>query len=263
MTRLVFVKLGGSLITNKTVANSYHRSAVAAVGTVLRQGLEDDPNLRLLIGHGSGSFGHVAAEKHGTMQGVHSPEDWRGFAEVASVAADLNHLVTETLREQGLAIWHIQPSASALSRNSQLVSMALEPVKAAIDHRLTPLVYGDVSLDEVLGGTIISTEAIFFYLAQHLPADQILLLGDVEGVYDEQRIIIPEISPERMNQVERALGGSAGTDVTGGMAAKVRQMVSLVQAQPRLSIRIMGGDPEHIAEALGGSTDYGTLIHAD
>lgn len=262
MTRLLFVKLGGSLITDKKVAGSYHESAVAAVGGILRDALEHDSSLRLLIGHGSGSFGHVAAKQYGTMDGVKTPEQWRGFAHVASAAADLNALVRATLRAADLPIWHFQPSASAVSHDGEIVSMTADNVRAALDHALVPLVYGDVSLDDVRGGTIISTETVFFYLAKQLPVDQILLLGDVEGVYDESGAIIPVITPARFSEVQRALGGSAGTDVTGGMAAKVRQMLELVAALPRLSIRIMGGDSGAIAGALRGE-DHGTLIRAD
>jgi len=32
----------------------------------------DNPDLRLVIGHGSGSFGHVAAHKYATYQGSHT-----------------------------------------------------------------------------------------------------------------------------------------------------------------------------------------------
>ncbi|MCK6577969.1 MAG: hypothetical protein L6Q98_07670 [Anaerolineae bacterium] len=263
MTRLLFIKLGGSLITNKQVANTYHGSAVASVGSVLRTALDDDPMIRLLIGHGSGSFGHVAAQRYGTMQGVCSLEDWRGFAHVAAAAAELNGLVSATLRAQGMPVWRIQPSASARSTGGEIVDMALQPIRAALEHQLVPLVYGDVSLDDQRGGTIISTETVFFYLARHLPVDEILLLGDVDGVFDQTGAIIPVITPALLPQIEAALGGSAGTDVTGGMAAKVRHMLNLVSTVPRLSIRIMGGNPAQIAAVLTGREAHGTLIRLD
>ncbi|MDZ4769105.1 MAG: isopentenyl phosphate kinase [Chloroflexota bacterium] len=263
MHQLTFVKLGGSLITDKRRAGSYHADAVRAVGMALHDVLRRDPDHRILIGHGSGSFGHVVAARHGTIDGVRTPDEWRGFAEVASAAADLNGLVTTTLREVGLPVWRLQPSASALASDGELTTMAIDPIRAALDHALVPLVYGDVALDTVRGGTIISTETVFFYLAAHLPVTEILLLGDVDGVWDEQRQIIPLITPSRFASIQHALGGSAGTDVTGGMLGKVTHMLRLVTAQPGLSIRIMGGEPTQIASVLDGSADYGTLIRAN
>ncbi|MBK8026054.1 MAG: hypothetical protein IPK19_32880 [Chloroflexi bacterium] len=172
-------------------------------------------------------------------------------------------MVCTTLRAQGLPIWRIQPSASARSHDGEIISMALAPLETALEHGLVPLVFGDVSLDEVRGGTIISTETVFFYLAQHLQVREIFLLGDVDGVFDETGTVIPLITPALLPEVERLLGASAGTDVTGGMAAKVRSMLALVQRVPNLSIRIMGGDPNQIAGVLFGQAAFGTLIRAD
>jgi isopentenyl phosphate kinase len=139
--------------------------------------------------------------------------------------------------------------------------MALEPVRAALEHALVPLVYGDVTLDRVRGGTIISTETIFFYLARHLPVQQILLLGEVSGVYDTDEQVIPEINPANFEAIEHALGGSAGTDVTGGMETKVRDMLKLAQQNEGLEIRVMDGtQPGLLQQTLLGQVRPGTRI---
>jgi isopentenyl phosphate kinase len=125
------------------------------------------------------------------------------------------------------------------------------------------LVYGDVSIDEIRGGTIISTETVLSYLAHHLPIKQVLLLGETEGVYDLEGNIIPEITPQNITQVEQSLGGSGGTDVTGGMRSKVLEMLTLAKSFPDLTIRIMDGRvPDLLYEALRGTIQPGTLISA-
>jgi isopentenyl phosphate kinase len=258
---LTFIKLGGSLITDKRRESTFRPEVAARIAAEIASAQAVQPDLRLLIGHGSGSFGHVAAKRYGTMQGVHTPEEWRGYAEVATVAAELNYLMAQTLRAAGVPALRIQPSASAGARDGVITAMALEPVRAALDHGLAPLVYGDVALDEVRGGTILSTETVFFYLAQHLPVERVFLLGEVDGVYDLQGVVIPRITPANLKQVEAALGGSSGTDVTGGMETKVRDMVALVQARPQMTIRIFNGlTPGLLEAALVGSAEPGTVI---
>src|SRR5205814_667482 len=126
--------------------------------------------------------------------------------------------------------WSIQPSASAQCVNEKLISMEVTPLQAALDHGLVPLVYGDVALDSQRGGTIISTETVFFYLAERLKPARIMLLGEVEGVYDTNSAIIPHITPRNLESLAAVLGGSHGTDVTGGMASKVGSMVALAAA---------------------------------
>jgi isopentenyl phosphate kinase len=260
---LTFVKLGGSLITDKRAENSFRAEAAQRVADELKAALESDPTLQLLVGHGSGSFGHVAAKQYNTINGVSTDQQWRGFAHVSVVAAELNYLMAKTLQEAGVPVMRFQPSASARSHDGAIVTMTVEPIRRALEHQLVPLLYGDAAFDDVRGGTILSTETIFFYLAQQLPVTQILLLGEVEGVYDPQGIVIPRISPLTLSSVEQALGGSAGTDVTGGMETKVRDMIALVRARPNITIRIMSGQKSDLLrDTLLGRATTGTLIHA-
>src|SRR5215470_17661068 len=114
---LIFVKLGGSLITDKRESQHFHAEVTRRAAQEIVAALAAKPDLKVVIGHGSGSFGHVAAQKYGTMNGVHSDADWRGFAEVGTIARRLNSLVTETLFETGLPVISIQPSASARSED--------------------------------------------------------------------------------------------------------------------------------------------------
>jgi isopentenyl phosphate kinase len=258
---LTFLKIGGSLITDKRTERSFRTETAAALAGAIHAARVERPELGLLIGHGSGSFGHFAAVRHGTMDGVHTAEDWRGYAEVAATAADLNALVAASLREAGIPALRVQPSASALCDDGVLRQMAVEPIRQALQHGLVPLVYGDVALDSTRGGTIISTESILTYLANHLPVAQILLLGEVAGVLDAGGEVIPQITPATIAAYEGALGGSAGTDVTGGMLTKVRDMLALVIAHPALRVRILDGrDPEVLRRTLTGDATPGTLI---
>jgi isopentenyl phosphate kinase len=261
---LAFVKLGGSLITDKQQSMHFRAPVMQRIAAEIASARAQSPDLQLLVGNGSGSFGHVAAKKHDTIHGVRTPEQWQGFAEVATVASEIGQLVANTLLDAGVPVWRLQPSASALAHKGQIINMALSPIRTALENGIVPLVHGDVGLDTVLGGTILSTETVFFYIAQHFPVDTVLLLGEVPGVYDTQGRIIRYITPGNLPQVEEALGGSSGTDVTGGMETKVRDMVALVEAQPALKIRIMDGREPGLLEAtLLGKEEPGTVIQAD
>lgn len=261
---LTFIKLGGSLITDKNKESSFRSDVVSRLAKEIADSLEAMPDLTLLIGHGSGSFGHFAAQRYGTISGVSTPEQWNGFAEVSTVASELNYLVTELLKKAGVPVLRIQPSASALCNDGQLVEMRIQSIELALQHRLAPLVHGDVAFDSVRGGTIISTEQILDYIAERLPVDQILLLGEVEGVFDDNGQVISEITPQTIRDYQSALRGSSGTDVTGGMIAKVRDMLALVEACPHIQIRVMDGQvPGLLKSTLIGTTQPGTLIKAD
>jgi isopentenyl phosphate kinase len=269
MSELAFVKLGGSVITDKTRAETARPEVIGRLAREIASAWAANPGLGLVLGHGSGSFGHIAAQRYGTRRGVRGTKGWRGFAEVATIAARLNRTVVDAVQDAGIPVWSLQPSASAHCDDGELGSMALEPVTKALAHGLVPVLYGDVALDASLGGTIISTEQIFAYLARHLHPDRIILVGTVDGVFDGDPLRdprarqIPEISAANWASLGALLGGSHGTDVTGGMLAKVAEMVDLARQSPGLEVQLISGEQEGtLRTALERSAEVraGTVI---
>jgi len=266
LSELVFLKLGGSLITDKNREATAREEVIRRTAREIRSALEANLDLRLLVGHGSGSFGHFVAQRHGLLE--EGPPNWQGYAETGAAATRLNRLVTDIFLAEGVPVVSTQPSASAHCRDGELVFMATEPIELTLHHGLVPLVYGDVALDEVRGCTIISTEQIFAYLAHHLEPARIVLAGEVAGVFtadplrDESAQLIPEISRHNFDQVEHKLAGSHGVDVTGGMLTKVRIMYALVQDRSELQVQLISGrQPGMIGRVLlEPDLDEGTTI---
>jgi len=248
---LTFVKLGGSLITDKRRRATPRRNTLRRLALELKDALNADPTLRILLGHGSGSFGHWEAKQYNTHRGVSTPDQWHGFAQVSAAAARLDRIVVDLFLEACVPILSLQPSATALAQAGHIVQFDDSSLRHALDHHLVPLIYGDVAFDQNWGGTILSTEALFVHLAEALCPTRILLLGNAPGVMDNQQNLIPTITPETYPQIERHLRGSQYTDVTGGMADKVKQMVDLVQALSGLQIWILTGQkPGNLTQAL-------------
>ena len=241
MAEVIFLKLGGSLITDKTAFESVRDETLPRLADEIAGALMASPSMRLILGHGSGSFGHVAAAKHDTRHGVRNVIAWQGFARVSDAAARLNRMVVEVLLAAGVSAITMQPSASAICDDGRIQAIAVEPVKNALEAGLVPVLYGDVAFDLVRGGTIISTEEVLMALAGALQPSWFLLAGETAGVLDESGRPIPLISAANYDRIASFIGGSRGTDVTGGMDSKVRWMLDLVQAYANLQVRIFSG----------------------
>ena len=125
MKELVFVKLGGSLITDKTKPYTPLLDMMDDLALQIATTLQTQPNLRLVLGHGAGSFGHVAASEYKTRDGypqasplIHRERDttednyWKGFAEVWYQASSLNRYVMESLHKAGVRAVSLPPSAT-------------------------------------------------------------------------------------------------------------------------------------------------------
>ena len=263
---LYFLKLGGSLITDKNTPRTPRIEVIARLAEEIASACAQNPELRLIVGNGAGSFGHVPAKRYGTRQGVHTPQEWRGFAEVWHDAAALNRLVTDALHAAGLPAIAFPPSACVTARDGQVASWDLSPLRQALEAGLLPVIQGDVIFDEVRGGTILSTEDLFEHLARELRPGRILLAGIEEGVWADYPActrLVPEITPANLPEVAPALGGSNATDVTGGMASKVGQSLALAQAIPQLEVLIFSGDKAgQVQNALLGAR-VGTVVRAN
>ncbi len=240
---LVFLKLGGSLITDKHLADTPRLEVLALLAGEIARALHAQPQFSLLVGHGSGSFGHSAALRHNTRAGAHTPEQWRGFAEVAAAAGKLNRLVEDALRTAGVPVIDLRPSASAVCTDGALHTLATAPIAAALRNGLVPLVCGDVAIDTRRGATIVSTEDVFAFLAAELKPARILLAGSDPGVLDSfpSGAVIPRLTPAMLASHAAQVKASHAPDVTGGMASKVQQMFALLNTQPTIAIQIFSG----------------------
>lgn len=260
---LCFIKLGGSLITEKDKPHTPRPQVIARLAAEIAHARQTNPNLQILLGHGSGSFGHVPARKYGTRQGVHSAEGWLGFVEVWREASQLNRLVMDALAEAGLPTISFPPSASVWVEGGQVQNWDLQPLQAALQAGLLPVVFGDVVFDRKWGGTILSTEDLFRHLAYQLRPARILLAGIEAGVYVDYPTCtryLPEITPDNFKEVRQFLSGSAATDVTGGMLSKVEQSLEMVVRLPGLEVLVFTGEEAgNLASALEGQP-LGTRI---
>lgn len=262
---LIFLKLGGSLITDKDQKHTARNEVINALASEIKIALDDVPERKILLGHGSGSFGHVPAKKYGTRKGVHTAEEWQGFVKVWREASALNHMVLDKLTANGIPAIAISPLSSVVVKAGKIVAWNLQPVISALEHGLVPVVYGDVVFDEIWGGTILSTEDLFAYLADALRPETILLAGIEPGVwrdYPACRKIFERITPGMMENPDFLIDGSASVDVTGGMRSKVTFGINLVEKYPSIKILIFDGTRKENMRDVFRGKHIGTIIRA-
>lgn len=263
--KLIFVKLGGSLITDKNKPSVPNRTSINRLATEIAEALLLNPELKLIIGHGSGSFGHVPGKKYNTYDGVYSAAQWQGFIEVWKEARALNQIIIDALLASGLPILAFPPSASLISKNRKVSSWNLFPLENALQANLIPLINGDIVFDSVIGGTIISTEELFLHLATIFQPERILLAGLEEGVYEDYpgcKRLLKLITPDTFLDIKNRLKESASVDVTGGMLQKVKTMIDLIIRYPNIQASIFSGShPDNLKSALQGATPGTTLRH--
>jgi len=216
----VVVKLGGSVVTEKdqpeTVADERLAGLAAALGDAT---LED-----LVVVHGGGSFGHPHAAEHG-ISSSEGKRDAEAVRDVAGAMEELNDAVVDALADAGVPAVPVHPFSVGHRTSDGELRFETGQLAAMLGEGFVPVLHGDVLTQVGEGATIVSGDELVTHAARELDADRVGLCSTVPGVLDESGDVVREITD--YEDVAAALGGSDATDVTGGMAAKVRALLDL------------------------------------
>jgi isopentenyl phosphate kinase len=214
------LKLGGSVVTEKDEPESVDEASLAAAAdAIVDAGVSD-----LVVVHGGGSFGHHHAATHGvsTTEGTH---DATAVADVHGAMKRLNRRVVDALLSRDVPAVPVHPlSLCARDRGGRL-SLPTEPVETFLHEGFVPVLHGDLVAHAGAGATVVSGDELVTALAARTGADRVGMCSTVPGVLDADGEVVARI--ESLEEVADALGGSDSTDVTGGMAAKVRALLDL------------------------------------
>lgn len=269
---VILVKLGGSLITDKSGYEAVRSDVLARLAAELRDVAEALPG-GLVLGHGSGSFGHAVASEGGWSANGSSPSP-EVLARTQDAAARLHREVIVALIGAGLAPFSLAPGSLMVSSKGRPSSVNAEPLVRAIGSGLLPVLFGDVVIDTKERARIFSTESVFLatvpvLLAQGIKIRGAYWLGNTEGVLNHAGETIARITRANAKDVVSSLSaigvakssdaGGRVRDVTGGMLHRVESALAL----GRLGVPswiLDGGCEGRLTRAVAGEKVPGTCV---
>ncbi|AXR77540.1 isopentenyl phosphate kinase [Natrarchaeobaculum sulfurireducens] len=224
---MIVLKLGGSAITEKDRPETLDGEALDRATDAVAAALEaTDGSLAdgLVIVHGGGSFGHHNASEHGvtTTEGTH---DAGAALDVHGAMKTLNGFVLQRLLERDVQAVPVHPFSTAARDADGRLDLPTGQIETLVEEGFVPVLHGDLVAHAGAGATVVSGDELVAVLARDLAVDRIGLCSTVPGVLDETDEVIDEITT--YEDVAAVLGESDATDVTGGMAAKVRALLDL------------------------------------
>ncbi|MFC7325530.1 isopentenyl phosphate kinase [Halorubrum rutilum] len=222
----VVLKLGGSLITEKDRPETLDEAALAAACDAVADALADGTVERLVVVHGGGSFGHHHASEHGvsTSAGTRDPA---AVTDVHGAMTALNRAVLDRLHDRDVPAAPVHPLSLAARPEGVdgALDLPLSSTATLLGEGFVPVLHGDGVATAGAGVTVVSGDELVVELAAGLGARRVGVCSTVPGVLDGDGDVIPAI--DDFEAVADALGASDATDVSGGMAAKVRELLAL------------------------------------
>jgi isopentenyl phosphate kinase len=235
----VIIKLGGSVITHKDSSppriNEEHLSRIVKELTACSS--------PLIIVLGGGAHGHQAAHKHGFGNpDTPSKNLLAGIPDIRHNMSLLAMRVEEEMRQQGIPSVVFSPFIFVSLKDNLIDSFPIDRIKRTLETEAAVIIHGDVCFDETRSVSILSGDTIAVYLAKKLSARAVLIGTDVDGVLRENpksnpdAELIPIINRSDRKQILVHVGSSSSTDVTGGMAKKIDELLELSNQDTEIAI---------------------------
>ena len=224
-SELLIIKLGGSVITDKTAATlgGILHDVLARIGRDLAESKK-----RVIIVHGAGSYGHPQAAQYHIQEGV-TGENAKGIYAVHAAVSELNTAVVSALRRSGIEAIGVHPFHGMCAKDGVLYEYPRSSLQEMCALGLVPVLHGDVVMDLARGACIVSGDQLIRVFSQVLHVSRVGMITNVPGVLAADGSVISHISRDNVDALFESgtIAGSAGVDVTGGMRGKIEELLSL------------------------------------
>ena len=259
---LVLIKLGGSLITDKSKPYTSKPRVISRLAKEIKKA--HLLGYKIIVSHGSGSFGHTLASEYGTANGIKKKRGVYGLCLVQRDAMAINRIIHKIFLKNKISCLSFVPSSFSFAKNKKLKAIFIEPIIAALKMNILPIVFGDIILDEKIGCCIFSGEVTLDNLSSQLKKrgfkiKKVIQCGITEGVYGSGGKTIPRITPKNFRGFRAYISEADGRDVTGGMFHKIEESLKMAKSGVNVYI-INGGRKDNLYKAIVSRPEAGTLI---
>ena len=251
---LTVLKLGGSLITDKTKPYVVRKDVLESATREIKECISEGLIQSLILIHGVGSYGHPLVLKHQLHKGFQSTDQILPIAKTQAKVNELRHMIVNQFHDIDIPMVLLHPSSMVVSEKMRMNNYFLDALRSFVDLETVPLLGGDMLIDSVMGWSVGSGDQLAVLLAKELGAKKLIFASDVAGIYDADPKKNPDASPiERVNLNEldktfERMGASSVADASGAMKGKLK---SIVPATPLIEKGLDVG--------LLSMMEYGTL----
>lgn len=222
---MILIKLGGSVITDKTHYRTFNSEVVGRLCREIKESGKE-----VVIVHGAGSFGHVLAKEHRINSGFKNESQIPAVAQICYDVRELDSMVVSELITAGIPSISIPTGSCFVMDNRELIFDNSEPIRRFRDLGIVPVLFGDVVTDRSLGFAICSGDQIMERLAELFSPEMVVFVSDIDGLYDKN----PKTERDAMlyYEVDSTILKEVSTkhnvdDVTGGVRAKMEAMLRM------------------------------------
>lgn len=226
---IIIVKIGGSVLTDKNQPFSVRKNII---GQIIDQIIES--RKKIVLVHGGGSHGHPLAKKFKINSGVNAnvPDQILGLAETHKAMELLNSKISEEFLKRKIPVITIHTSSIFLKNKNEIEILSVKGLELLLNLNITPILYGDIILDQNGSFSIISGDKIILEICkklQNYKISKVIFCIEEDGLMIQGKNnpkLIKDISSSDLNKLNLSKFDEK-IDVTGGIAGKLVEIESI------------------------------------
>ena len=253
---LIVIKYGGNVLIDRNIFNNF----IEDISTLNKLGLS------IIVVHGGGPRIERKLKKENIetkfINGLRVT-DGKVISIVEDVLIDFNKDIVDSLKKKGAQaisitsklnnIINVVPDNKELGFVGIPESINIEFLKDVINKKQIPVI-APLGIDKHKNTYNINGDTAASAIAKKLKSRRLLLMTNVEGVYDDRKTLISEIKPfDIENLVKLKI-------VQGGMIPKIKNCIDAVENGVRGVVILDGRKPHSILDEIFSDKGAGTLI---
>ena len=253
---LIVIKYGGNVLIDRNIFNNF----IEDISTLNKLGLS------IIVVHGGGPRIERKLKKENIetkfINGLRVT-DGKVISIVEDVLIDFNKDIVDSLKKKGAQAISITSKLNNIIKvvpdNKELgfvgipESINIEFLKDVINKKQIPVI-APLGIDKHKNTYNINGDTAASAIAKKLKSRRLLLMTNVEGVYDDRKTLISEIKPfDIENLVKLKI-------VQGGMIPKIKNCIDAVENGVRGVVILDGRKPHSILDEIFSDKGSGTLI---
>jgi isopentenyl phosphate kinase len=236
MKKIILIKFGGSLITNKSkvdvakydVIDDLARQILSVIGN-RSQSVKSvkSAEAHFIIATGAGGFGHPVAKKYEkNLEG--------GLPFIKKAVKKINSIVVDNLNKVGVKAQSVEPSKIAEYTQGRMTKLLDGYIVKLLEKNIIPVFHADLVDDKKLGITVLSMDRFLVDVAISLKnkgyeIEKVIFCGTTDGVIDRKGKTILKINKENYPKIKTNFYDNREIDISGGMRKKVEECLRLAK----------------------------------
>jgi isopentenyl phosphate kinase len=259
MKKIILIKLGGSLITDKNKIDTARFDVIDNLVIQIKSALVKTTadKVSLIIATGAGGFGHPAAKKY-------ENDLEKGMSEIKEAVKKINKIVVDSLTKAGMRAESVEPSKIAEYTNGKMTKLQYSHIVGLLEKNIIPVFHADLIFDKKRGVSILSMDQFLVDVAIYLKGlglgvDKVVFCGTTDGVLDDNGKTIEKINQENYPTLAKYFFKNNQVDTSGGMRRKVTEALRLIDK--RITCLITNGQNKNdLVKIILGEEVRGTCI---